>query len=192
MQVFAERFAGMSRRLREGRAGGVSARGRNRANRLGCIRIKPPHAGMVRVNPASVSNFSELHLIVLLAGSHKRRCLRDLIGLNDLKTFGFLRPRLRAIMRSRPAFATIAQVDDKQTVGFGIEQRFELPAQFFHPAHGQAAAKDRILQTPSITVDEFINLAPTLRLGDVITDDVPVLMFHKLVVSGQWLVVSYG
>jgi hypothetical protein len=73
----------------------------------------------------------------------------------------------------------IAQPDDQEAV-FRRHQRFQLPMEPLHLAHRQTTAKNAILQTPAVPVQRFVDGTPTLWLGNVVTDDIPMLGFVKL------------
>src|ERR1043165_193203 len=75
--------------------------------------------------------------------------------------------------------ATPTQSQNEQPIFFRIQHLLQLPPQLLNLQPRQATTKHRVLQTPPIPVELLVYLPPTLRLRDVITDDVPLFRFHQ-------------
>src|SRR5437016_5917077 len=82
-----------------------------------------------------------------------------------LKTFGLYLPCFGAIVRGNVPLAAIAKPENQETV-FRSQHCFQFPVEPLHLAHRQTAAKDAVLQTPSIPVQLFIDDTPALRFGN--------------------------
>src|SRR5437773_687346 len=101
-----------------------------------------------------------------------------MLALRKIKRSRIVKPGFRSIMQSHMALANFAEAQNQQTIFACIQQLFEFPTQLFYLPARQSAAKDRILKSPAVTVQLLIDFSPTLGLGDVVTDHVPLLCFH--------------
>ena len=102
-----------------------------------------------------------------------------MLALRKIKRSRIVKPGFRSIMQSHMALANFAKAQNQQTIFGRIQQLFEFPAQFFYLPARQSAAKDRILKSPTVSIQLLIDFSPALRLGNVVTDHVPLLCFHN-------------
>src|SRR5439155_12624266 len=95
-----------------------------------------------------------------------------------IRDTSFCLPKLVSLSRFRPVCGIVSEASVKismntivRTTRQIIAARYiQLPTQLLLAARRQPAAEDTVLQTPPVSIHQLVDLTPSLRLGNVVTD----------------------